>query len=76
MIDLLQCLNFSLMTPAAVFVVTAMHEEVHERARQQKQIRKNAEQVRPVFREKEEPNNRQKDDEHYVSSRTEPTAVF
>lgn len=71
-------LNFSLMslTAAAVFAMSAMHEEVHERARQQKQIRENAEQVRPVFREKEEPNNRQKDDEHEASSRSEPTAVF
>jgi hypothetical protein len=47
-----------------MFVMTAMHKQVHERARQQKQIRKNAEHVPPEFREKEEPNNRQKDNEH------------
>jgi hypothetical protein len=60
----------------SMFPMTAMHEEVHERARQQKQIRKNAEQVRAVFREKEEPNNRQTENEHQARSRIEPTAVF
>jgi len=71
-------LNFSLMslTAAAVFAMSAMHEEVHERARLQKQIRENAEQVRPVFREKEEPNDSEKHDQYNASSRAEPTPVF
>jgi hypothetical protein len=43
-------------------------EEVHKRARQQKQIRKNAEQMRPVFREEEEANDRHKHDQHHTPS--------
>jgi len=53
-----------------------MHEEVHERASQQQQIGKNAEQVRPMFGEKEEANDRQKHHQHNAPSRAEPTAVF
>jgi len=64
------------LAAAAVFAVTSMHEEVHEWAGQQKQIRKNAEQVRPVFREKEEADDREKYDQHQTPSRAKPTAVF
>ena len=37
--------------------------------------RKNAEQMRPVFREKEEPNDREKDQEHQASSQAEPVCI-
>ena len=60
---------------ATVFAVTAMHEHVHEWASKQQQIGKNAEQVRPMFRKKEEGNDCQEDEEHNASSRAEPTAV-
>lgn len=63
------------LTAAAMSTVTSMHEEVHERARQQKQIRKNAEQVRPVFCEKEEPNDREERDQHQTPSRAKPTTI-
>jgi len=53
-----------------------MHKEVHERTSQQQQIRKNAEQVRPVFREQEEPYDREKHEQHQTPSRAKPTAVF
>jgi hypothetical protein len=59
----------------ALFAVTSMHEEVHERATQQQQIGKNAEQVRPVFREKEEANDRQKYDQHHASAQAEPSTI-
>ena len=63
-------------TVAVLAVMTAMHEEVHEWASQQKQIRKNAEQVGTMFGEKEETDDCQKDDQHHAPSRAEPTAVF
>ena len=63
------------LTSAAMFAVTAMHEEVHERAREQKQKRKNAEQVRPMFCQKEEADDGQKDDQHHGSSRAKPTVI-
>jgi len=59
-----------------MFAVTSMHEEVHERASQQKQIGKNAEQVGPMFGEKEEANDSEKHDQHHAPSRAEPSAVF
>jgi hypothetical protein len=60
----------------AVLAMTAMHEEVHERASQQQQIRKDPQQVRTMFREKEEANDREKYDQHNAPSRAEPTAIF
>jgi hypothetical protein len=64
------------LAAATVFAVTSMHEEVYERACQQKQIRKNAEQVCPMFCEKEEANDSEKYDQHHAPSRAEPTAIF
>lgn len=62
-------------TTTIVFAVTAVHEEVHEWTRQEKQIRQDSKQVPPVFGEQEEGDDCQEDKKHDVSSRTEPTTV-
>jgi hypothetical protein len=49
-------------TIVALLAVTSMHEHMDERTGQQQQIRKNAEQMRAMFRKKEEPNNREERD--------------
>ena len=58
-----------------VLAVTAMHKEVHERARQEQQVRENPKQVRSVFGKHEEGDDCQEDEQYDASSRTEPTAV-
>ena len=45
------------MLAAAMVMV---HEQMHQRAGQQKQIRQYSKEVRTVFREQEEPGNREK----------------
>jgi hypothetical protein len=69
-------LSLMSLTTAAMFAVTSMHEHVHERTREQQQIRKNSKQMSPLFREQEKGDDREKYDQHDAPSRSKPTAVF
>ena len=57
-----------MMRMLAVVTVTVVHEQMHQRAGQQEQVRQYSQEVRTVFREQEEPGNRQKTIEHPARS--------
>jgi len=57
--------------PASVMSLSAvpsMHKQVHQRTRQQQQIRKPPQHVSPVFGEHEEANDGQEEQEYDASS--------
>lgn len=60
----------------ALLAATSMHEEMYERASEQQQIGKDSQQVRTMFREKQEANDRENHHQHNAPSRAEPTAFL
>ena len=52
------------MRMLAVAAMAVVHEQMHQRAGQQKQVRQYSQQVRTVLHEQEEPGNRKKTIEH------------
>jgi len=53
-----------MMMRMLAFAMSVVHEQMHQRAGQQKQVRQYSQQMRTVFREHEESGNREKTIEH------------